>query len=124
MALRFCGEPSAGRVAKLDTFDHYMRRAVKILACVVLGVVVVVVGAIEIMEFQTSRSESQVQRIVSQIPPDTLFSSVVQQLGRPIQSYTNAADVQAFGIIKDPSFIKNCALHMFTHHGPPMRWIL
>jgi len=101
-----------------------MTRAVKILAGVLFGAVVVVVGLIGIIEFQTSRSESQVQRIVAQIPPDTLFSTVVQQLGSPIQSYTNAAEIQAFGIIKEPNFIKNCALHMFTHRGPPSRWIL
>ena len=101
-----------------------MKRFAVILSVVIVSAAVVVLCFIGIIEYQTNRSEREVQRLVSRFSPSTQFSNVVQQLGRPTNTYTNTADVQMFGIIKDPTFVNTCALHTFVHRGPPARWIL
>jgi hypothetical protein len=101
-----------------------MKRLAIIFGAVVLGGVMLVVAFIVIIEVQSRRSLRQLQQVVAQLAPPTAFTTVLQRLGNPNQSHTNADVIALYGTRKDESFITNTVLHMFSHRGPPYRWIL
>ena len=89
-----------------------------VLAGILLGATFIVV-----IEVRSRSSLSEVKQIVAQLAPGTPFSQVVQQLGSPMRSYTNAEEMAAFGTRMEGSLITNTSLHQFPHRGPPYRWI-
>lgn len=101
-----------------------MNRLAKIFGTMVLVGVLLVAIFIVVIEVGSRHSLREVKRIVAQFAPGTPFTRVVQQLGSPAQSHTNAEEIAAFGTRRDGNFITNTTLHQFTHRGPPFRWIL
>lgn len=105
-----------------------MKKFAKILAVLSLLVVLCIVVLIAVVEFVRHRSEREVVATVAQISSGTPFSTVVQRLGQPMQTFTNAGEmvswVEKVGSKVEPHIATNSVLHAFVHRGLPFRFIL
>ena len=105
-----------------------MKKFTKIFGVLLLLVVLGVICLIAVVEFVRHRSQREVVSTVSQLTPGTPFSSAVQRLGQPTQTFTNGEEIiswiERVGARVEPRVATNSVLHTFVHHGPPFRYIL
>jgi hypothetical protein len=120
---RYSGKEECGRQNE-ERERGAVKGFLKLLAVGVAGIVLLGLLLIVVIEVQTKRSQKQVEELVARFPPETPFTTVVQQLGSATQTFTNAEDIVVMGSRKEESFAANKVLHMFSHRGTPFRWIL
>ncbi|HWN96723.1 MAG TPA: hypothetical protein VNT99_16970, partial [Methylomirabilota bacterium] len=105
-----------------------MKKSAKILGVLLLLVVLGVVGIIAVVEFVRHRSQREVVATVTKLSPGTPFSSAVERLGQPTQTFTNADEivwwVERNGARVEARVATNSILYTFVHRGPPPRYIL
>ena len=105
-----------------------VKKFTKIFGVLLLLVVLGVICLIAVVEFVRHRSQRDVVSTVSQLTPGTPFSSAVQRLGQPTQTFTNGEEIiswiERVGARVEPRVATNSVLHTFVHHGPPFRYIL
>jgi hypothetical protein len=105
-----------------------VKKFAKILGVLLLLGVLCVLGLIAVIEFIRHRSQREVIATVAQLSPGTPFSTAVQRLGQPTQTFTNGEEivswVERVGSRVEARVATNSVLHTFVHSGPPFRYIL
>ena len=101
-----------------------VNRTLKVAGFIAGALVLCVVGFIGGIWFLSSRSERQLNTIVSELPPGTPLSAAVTRLGQPTRIITSADEMQVFDRAGTHNVNPDTTLHLFVHRGPPYRWVL
>jgi hypothetical protein len=99
-------------------------RALKSLAFLLVGLASVVLLFVGSVSYLYARSEAEITRIVSEIPPGTSLSTVLAKLGKPAQVCRGEPSVRGMSLGKNPALYSSSDLYMFPHRAIPYRWIL
>jgi lysophospholipase L1-like esterase len=94
----------------------------------ILAAVLCVAGFIAMVEFQSHRSQRDVVATIAELSPGTPFSTAMQRLGQPTQTFTNGEQIVSWlasvAPRADARLVTNLVLHVFVHQGPPYRYVL
>ncbi len=101
-----------------------MKQILKILGAAIIVILLCTGALIGLVEFTTARSKRQVESIVSELAPGTPLSSAVSRLGNPVRKLTDPAEIEVFTPHPRPGVDTDTTLYLFTHVGPPIRWVL
>jgi hypothetical protein len=101
-----------------------MRRLIRFFGLLVAVGLLGGLALIAVISIGNARTRREVRTIVTQITPGMPFAVVTNRLGSAVQTFTTAAEIQAFGTRQAEHLVTNSLLHAFSHRGPPYRWIL